>query len=238
MAGKISLYFTNYRNNTYEMPIAPEEVHVKTESGNEKVNVINLGEISRLASATKLSQMDIALTLPMDLRKRKSYWTAKKIKYPSVKGGQKYVRFLEAVFQRHEVVRVVFTGTRINKQFTFDSFEYSLSGSGDEYKVNISMSEWRDYSPLVLKKAPLPKKSKKKVIKKKKRPSKKLGVGSTVIVNGRLHYSSWGDRPGVTEKNARRKINFVAPGRKCPYHVTNMQGGWRGWVTAKSIRKA
>lgn len=228
----ISLFMTNFKNQTYEFPMAPESIEYKRDAGNEKISITSLGEINRLAKRANLGTLDMTLTIPIDLRRHRRYYTGKNIKWRSNVGGKSYMGLLEAMFTKHEVVRVVLTDTLFNRSVTFDDFTWSLSASGDEYIVNITMTEWRDYAPKVLKKGPIP----KKVVKVKPRPSKKVGVGSTVIVNGRLHYSSQGARPGQTEVNARRKINFVNPGAKYPYHVTNMQGGWRGWVSKSAVR--
>jgi len=229
----ISLFMTNFKNQTYEFPIAPESIEYKRDAGNEKISITSLGEINRLAKKANLGTLNMMLTIPIDLRRHRRYFSGKNIKWRSSTGGKNYMSLLEAMFTKHEVVRVVLTDTLFNRSVTFDDFTWSLSASGDEYIVNITMTEWRDYAPKVLKKGPIP----KKVVKVKSRPSKKIGVGSTVIVNGRLHYDSHGARPGLTEVNARRKINFVNPGAKYPYHVTNMQGGWRGWVSKSAVRR-
>lgn len=234
MSNDISMYMTNFKNQTYEFPMAPSEFTFNRSAGNEKIQVIELGEINRLATKANLGSVSLKFNIPIDTSKRRSYWSGKRVGWMGKRAGEKYIGLLNDMFTKHEVVRVVLTNTKFNNLYTFDDFNYGLSGNGEEYEVEITLTEWRDYAPLVLKKAPIP----KKVIKKKPRPapSNKIGIGSTVIVNGQLHYDSWGRGPGVIEKNARRKINFMAPGRKCPIHVTNMQGGWRGWVTRGSVR--
>ncbi|MHC8464484.1 hypothetical protein [Weissella tructae] len=228
----ISLFMTNFKNQTYEFPIAPESFEFKRDAGNEKISITSLGEINRLAKKANLGTVDMTFSVPIDLSRQRRYYSGKKLNWRGKTGGKNYMGLLEAMFTRHEVVRVVLTDTRFNFQVTFDDFTYSMSGSGDEYIVNITMTEWRDYAPKVLKKGPIP----KKVVPVKQRPSKKVGVGSTVIVNGRLHYDSHGARPGQTEVNARRKINFVNPGAKYPYHVTLLDNRWRGWVSKSAVR--
>lgn len=229
---KISLFMTNFKNQTYEFPMTPETFEFKRESGNEKITITSLGEINRLAKKANLGTVDMTFTIPIDLTARRRYYTGKNIKWRSKTGGKNYMSLLNAMFTKHEVVRVVLTNTLFNHQVTFDDFSYDMSNSGDEYVVHIKMTEWRDYAPKIMKKGPIP----KKVIKIKPRPSKKLGIGSEVICNGTLHYSPQGDRPGITEVNARRRINFTSPGNPYPYHVTNLQGGFRGWVKKSAVR--
>ncbi|WP_413627682.1 hypothetical protein R4B61_00325 [Fructilactobacillus vespulae] len=236
MENKISLYMTNFKNETYEFPIAPSEFEFKRSSGNDKNSVINVGEIIRLANNSTLGSVDLNIKIPIDLSRRRSYWSSRNITWSDRNGGNAFISLLNDMFERHEVVRVVLTNTRFNFQFVFDDFSYKLSDSADEYDVSITMTEWRDYDPIVLKKAPVP--AKRTYVVETPRPSNNVGIGSVVIVNGQLHRDSYGTGPGLTEVNAQRKINFTAPGKTCPYHVTTMDGGWRGWVTADSVRPA
>ena len=228
----ISLFMTNFKNQTYEFPLTPADFTFKRDSGNETISITSLGEINRLAKGVKLGTVDMKFSIPVDLRKRRSYFTGKNIKWRTAKGGENYIKLLNAMFTKHEVVRVVLSNTMFNYQMTFEDFRYEMNGSGEEYFVSITMKQWRDYAPKVLKKGPIP----KKVVKVKPRPAKKLGLGSTVICNGTLHYSPQGDRPGITEVNARRKINYVSPGNPYPYHVALVGGGNRGWVKKSAVR--
>lgn len=234
LANNISLFMTNFKNQTYEFPLAPEMFEYSRSSGNEKISITSLGEINRLAKKADLGTVDMTFAIPIDLSKKRSYFTGKKLRWRTKTGGKDYVGLLDAMFTRHEVVRVVLTNTKFNHQVVFDDFSYEMNGIGDAYIVRIKMTEWRDYAPKILKKGPIP----KKVVKVKPRPPKKnkIGVGSTVIVNGRLHYSSQGARPGLTEVNAKRKINFVNPKGSHPYHVTLLDGRWRGWVKKSAVR--
>lgn len=240
MVSNIKLCVTNYTNETFEFPITPAEFEFKRSSGNDKEKVVNLGQIVRLANKAELGTVDLQFKMPVDLTKRKSYWSAERLTWPNTDGGLGYLQFLTDVFNNHEVVRVLLTNTKFNELFVFDDFSYKLADGGDEYDVSLTLTEWRDYSPLIVKKAPLPPRpaeQPKPVVVEQPRPAPAaIGIGSVVIVNGQLHRDSYGGGPGQTEVNARRKVNFTAPGRSCPYHVTTMDGGWRGWVTAESVR--
>ena len=231
---RVSLYLTNFKTQTYEFPMTPDSLTFKTNAGNETVSVIELGQINRLAAKRNLGTVSMTLKIPRDLRVRKRYWTGRKITWPNEDGGDGYVQLLTDIEERHEVARLILTGTPFNHQFTIESLSTGFSDTTDEWTVDIELTEWRDYSARVLKVAPIP----NKVVVSKPRPSGKVGICSTVIVNGQLHVDSYGNGPGVTEVNATRKINFTAPGRAFPYHVTTLEGGWRGWVTADAVRLA
>ncbi|MDF7636922.1 hypothetical protein PT274_01410 [Leuconostocaceae bacterium ESL0958] len=241
MSKKIKLCITNSANQTFEMPITPSEFEFKRSSGNDKATVVNLGQIIRLANQSELGNVDLKITIPIDLSQKKHYWSADHLNWSGNEGGLSYMNLLEDIFSKHEVVRVILTNTRFNNLFVFDDFSYNLSKSGTEYEVSITLTEWRNYDPIIVKRAPLPPRpvgQPRPIVVEQPRPAPPaaVGVGSVVIVNGQLHRDSYGGGPGLTEVNAQRKINFTANGRPCPYHVTNMQGGWRGWVTADSVR--
>ena len=63
----------------------------------------------------------------------------------------------------------------------------------------------------------------------------KVTIGSTVIVNGRLHRDSYGQGAGKTLSNYRGKINFINEKGSHPYHVTDLNGGWLGWVRRSDV---
>lgn len=115
--------------------------------------------------------------------------------------------------------------TRLKKRYSKSDYEYRVVwGNG---KNNVHIAE-QDLSAV--------KKAVAKSGKKRSAPAKKIGRGSRVIVNGQLHADSYGGGPGLTERNAERKISLIARGRKYPYHVTTLSGGARGWVSAKAVR--
>ena len=72
--------------------------------------------------------------------------------------------------------------------------------------------------------------------KKRAAPPKKIGIGSTVKVNGRLHLDSYGRGPGMYEKNATRQVIYIVPGRKYPVCV-GIGGIARGWVKRSEVKR-
>lgn len=66
----------------------------------------------------------------------------------------------------------------------------------------------------------------------------KVGVGSTVLVNGRLYVDSYGSKGGKNLNNFKAKVSIVKTGKPFPYHVTTLQGSPLGWVSANSIKLA
>ncbi|WP_047999919.1 hypothetical protein [Lactiplantibacillus herbarum] len=224
----IGIYLTDSKNKTFELPVNPEELKINYETNDSTEEVVKLGAINRIGEV-KLRSISIDGILPIS-NKGVGYVTASK----PLSKAQDYINRLTSIHQSKKPVRFVLSGTKISLQMTIASFTYGFkSGNSDEYVYTLVLTEYKSY------KAELMKITKKKVAAKgKKRPAppKKIGRGSTVIVNGRLHVDSYGSGPGQTERNATRKVNFIALGRACPYHVTTLSGGWRGWVTKSSVR--
>lgn len=64
---------------------------------------------------------------------------------------------------------------------------------------------------------------------------KQITIGCDVVLNGRVHYDSYGAKPGKTFTNYRGKVNFINKKGSHPCHVTTPDGSWLGWVTAESV---
>ncbi|MDN7062818.1 hypothetical protein FIV11_13985 [Lactiplantibacillus plantarum] len=228
VAKHIGVYLTDNKNKTIELPVNPQELKVNYETNDATEEVVKLGEVNRIGEM-KLRTLSIESILPVTM-KNVRYVTASK----PLSSAQKYIDWIVAAQKTKKPVRLVVSGTKISMKMTLASFNYGLeNANADEYTYTLALTEYKTY------KAEKMKVTKKKVAKKGKsrpKPPKKIGRGSKVIVNGRLHLDSYGSAPGVTEHNALRKVNFIAPGRAYPYHVTLLNGGWRGWVKKSAVK--
>lgn len=228
MAEHFGVYFTDDKNVTIELPVSPEEITLALERNNEIVEILKLGEINRIGEA-KLKEISIASSFPVEPRNAQ-YTTAN----GTIHTAGYYISFFENWHNRKKAGRFTVSTTKLNIRMTIERFEYGFrKGNIDEYVYTLDLKEWKDYSartvPVVPKPTPPPPPP-------RPAPPKKIGIGSTVIVNGQLHVDSYGSGPGQVERNAKRKINFINSGAPCPYHCTTMEGGWRGWVTAGSVK--
>lgn len=61
-------------------------------------------------------------------------------------------------------------------------------------------------------------------------------IGCNVIVNGVLHYDSYGNGPGQTRTNWRGVIGNINKDGSHPYHVNTPDGLWQGWVLASAVK--
>lgn len=220
-----AVYLTNQTTKEkIELPVNPSEVKLSYETDDSSHTIINLGEINNVGKV-KLTSITISSVFP---KKKARYVSSKKFWKPDT-----YIKKLKAIQNKKQKVRLVIASTKISVLMTISKFEYGFeNGFADEYTYELQLKQYRSYK---YKKIKSPKSKSKK---NRSSPAKKVGVGSIVIVNGRLHRDSYGSGPGVYEKNAKRKITYMAPGRAYPIHVALVNGGPRGWVKKSEVRKA
>ena len=121
---------------------------------------------------------------------------------------------------------------------TVESFEYGFTeGYDEEYVYTLELKQYREFAATKVSKSKKKKKKKSKKGKKRISLPKKFGVGSSVVVNGRLYMDSNGNGPGAYEKNAKRQVINIATGRKYPICV-GINGAARGWVKKSDVKKA
>ena len=134
-------------------------------------------------------------------------------------------------------MQFVVANTKISMPMTIENFEYGFeNGYDEEYVYTLDLKQYREFAAAKVSKS---KRKKKKSKKGKKRisPPKKFGVGSSVVVNGRLFMDSNGNGPGAYEKNAKRQVINIATGHKYPICV-GVNGAARGWVKKSDVKKA
>ena len=223
--------FMEYRGLVIQFPINPEELKVKIEGSNETKEVVKLGEIN-IAKDKKLSTIEFESFLPKDniypfIRTKNQF---QEPKY--------YINFIEKVRQDKKPIRFIVSDTDINLMVLIESFEYGYKYGSNDVNFTISIKEYREVKVKEVKISDYEsKRPNRNTNNNRNNTSGNVTTGCTVIVNGRLHRDSWGKGPGMTLRNYRGKINFIKrDGRKYPYHVTDMNGGWMGWVTKESVK--
>lgn len=209
-----------------ELPVNPAEVELTYETDDASNTVINLGEVNT-PGYLKLVSLTIESTFP---KRKLPFVSVKKLSKPDT-----YIKNLKSMQSKKHKVRVVVSGTKISLLMTISSFKYGLkNGNVDEYLYTLELKQYRSYSYKKLKNK---KKGKGKKGKSRSSPAGKVGRGSSVIVNGRLHADSYGRGAGMYEKNAKRTVLYIAPGRKYPVCV-GINGVPRGWVKMSEVKKA
>lgn len=217
-------FYLEIAGKRYILPVNPSAIKISVPSRNESNEVVKLGEITQLAKKG-LKSISFDSFFPLDTH------------FSYVNDGstflkpEAYVELIEEAMDSLKPIRLIITDTKINMLVSIDEFSPSIEDSTGDYNYSITFKEYKEYSAKYIKNVAKP------VQKLRPAATQKITIGCEVIVNGRLHRDSYGSGPGRTEVNARRKVNFIVPGRAYPYHVTMLDGGWRGWVTAGSVRR-
>ena len=222
------IFLTDYKTSkTIQLPVNPAELKLKYEGDNSSQSVVNLGEINRLGNL-KLVGTTIESTLPCDVT---TYVADDNLQEP-----QFYINFIKKIQKAKGHMQLVVANTKISMPMTIENFEYGFeNGYDEEYVYTLELKQYREFAATKVSKSKKKKKSKKG--KKRISPPKKFGVGSSVVVNGRLFMDSNGNGPGAYEKNAKRKVINIATGHKYPICV-GVNGAARGWVKKSDVRKA
>lgn len=223
------IFLTRYKDNkTIQLPVNPSELKLKYEGDNKSQTIVNLGEINQLGNL-KLVDITIESVFP----KAKTTYLALKAK--KRKKPDTYIKWIKKVQKDKDHLRFVVTNTKISMVMNITSFEYGFKdGNEDEYVYTLEPKQYRKYSAKKIKKK---KKTKSKKGKSRVSPPKKFSVGSSVIVNGRLHLTSNGGGSGAYEKHAKRKVINIASGHTYPVCV-GLNGIARGWVKKSEVKKA
>lgn len=223
----VNFYFEYRNTNRLQLPVNPEKLDIQLQGKNSTVDVVNLGDVNVL-KAPGLQTISFESFIPV--ANTGSYVQPG----AQIYAPEFYQDFFKAVMRQKEPVTFVVTGLSVSLQMAVESFEYYWKESDPDMYYKVSLKEYRKHS-IKIAAASSTGNTAATTSSPRANTSKKVAIGSTVRVNGRLYKTSYKENGGVTEKNAIRKVNFIKVGRPCPYHVTTLQGGWRGWVTADSV---
>lgn len=227
MAEGLIISLTNDNNDTIELPLNPAEIKLKLETDDKSETIIDLGEINQIGES-KLKSLTLESTIPVK-PEDEHYLSSSKL----LDSGQAYIDWITAVQTSKKPLRLVISTTKISFQATVAGFEYGFKDAYDrEYSYILDLKEYRAYQAQKINESK-PEAPQPEVIRPT--PPAKMGMGSTVTVNGQLFRDSQGNGPGQMEQNATRKITLIAPDAPYPYHVSTLDGGARGWVKESEL---
>lgn len=218
------------------LPVAPDKLVISSDSGNRTISLINEGQASIIKKAG-LTEIGFECLLPAE-----KYPFAR---YPDgFKPPTFYIDMLSEIREARRAFQFIVTRTgaggvplfSTNMTVTLEDYQLSESAAnGFDVAADIKLRQYREFKAKVIKIE-----DGNTVVTGERPPSTvqetPIGIGSDVIVNGRLYGSSYGDAPGQTRTNYRGKINFINKKGSHPYHVTTPQGGWLGWVLAEAVK--
>ena len=234
-------FFINYDGQVVQLPVNPEKVEVKFSGNNSTTEIIQLGEINLLKDR-KLAEISFSSFFPQE------DW------FPAIRTRGQFKRpdfyksFFEGIQEDKKPCRLIITGLNITMKTSVENFSYyHQGGDHEDAYYSLDFKEYRDYhitqipvdpslkrptapakSPTAPAKSPTPQPAKPAA------PAQ-ITKGCDVILNGRVHYDSYGSKPGKTFSNYKGKVNFINMKGSHPYHVTTPSGGWLGWVTKESV---
>lgn len=219
-------------------PIAPSKLQLKIANNNKTITLINEGEVNILKQAG-LTDVSFDLLLP-------------NVKYPfaTYKSGFQDAKYFLGEIEKMKtekkpfqfiVTRLLPNGKMLfdtNMKVSLESYEIKEDvKNGFDVVVSIKLKQYKEFGTKTCNVTfANSKPSVSTPVTQRPSETKQIGIGSTVIVNGRLHRDSYGKGAGKTKTNFKGKVNFINKKGSHPYHVTDMKGGWLGWVTASSVK--
>jgi len=226
-------FFINYNNLVVQLPVNPEKVEVRYNGNNSTTEIIKLGEINLLKDR-KLAEISFSSFFPHD-----DWFPAVRTR-GQFKPPDFYKKFFEGIQKDKKPCRLIITGLNITMKVSVENFSYyHQGGDHEDAYYSIDFKEYRDYH---ITQIPIDPSLKRPTATKARIPAPAKPVtptqitkGCDVILNGRVHYDSYGSKPGKTFRNYRGKVNFINMKGSHPYHVTTPSGGWLGWVTKESV---
>ena len=231
----VRIYFSYRNQQVLMLPVNPEEFTVEGPGNNSTENIVGTGDVNIL-KLPGLRKIKFKAWVP-------SYNTSAGyiVRGAPVLSPDRYIEWFQMVRGSKEAVTLVVTDLNVTLQVAIESFDYAWKGGDDDMHYTLSLREWKPFEAKVIE---VPKEEPAPVVDPappqntppRENTPKTPTVGATVIVNGRLHRDSYGSGPGATEKDAKRKISHIASGRAYPYHVTTLDGGWRGWVAESAVQ--
>lgn len=226
------------------LPVTPSKVEISIKNKNKTFVSINEGEINILKNAG-LTEVSFTALLPCinhyPFAVYQNGW----------KSADYYLNQLEKLKTSKQPFQFIISRV-YGKKLLFDTNlkvsleDYKISEDakdGDCISVSISLLQYREYGTKIAnvkidpyKPKPIVRKqAKPRAVSTTKQSKKTVTQGCTVIVNGQLHRDSYGSKPGQWRKNFKGKVNFINKKGSHPYHITDMNGGWLGWVLPSAV---
>lgn len=220
------------------LPVAPQKIEVRTENGSRTVSLIDGSEISILGRA-KLKSIELSFIIPQ-------------VKYPfavysgGFKGAEYFLDYFNSLNASGKPFQfIVSRSMPYGKPLYSENIKVFLDrltvseAAAEGFDIGVRL-RLKEYAEGGIKTLNINIDSGTRcTVSSDRCPSstrdKPIAIGSTVIVNGRLHGSSYGDAPGQMRNNYRAKVNFINLKGSHPYHVTTLSGGWLGWVKGKEL---
>lgn len=239
-------FFFEYDGEVVQLPVNPAKIEVSFSGNNKTYEIIKLGEINKL-KPRKLSDISFESWFPG------TTWFPGIRTLGRFRGPSYYVDFFTKILNEGKYCRFVITGLTpaINTLVSIEKFDYDhRAGEEIDMYYSLELKEYKEFSAVEIQVTDSLKRNTSGTKTTSNKPATsttksnkvlkpaKITKGCTVILNGTVHYDSYGAKPGKTFKNYKGKVNFINMKGTHPYHVTTPSGGWLGWVREGDIKLA
>lgn len=228
--------FIEFRGVVYQIPVNPEKFTVSTDGNNATEEIINLGEIV-IPKKQKLSSISWESFFPH------ASW------HPAIrtKGGFKsagvYTTLINRIRTACAPCHLTVTGINFDDDVVIESFEYyHQAGDHEDTYYSISFKKYQPYAVSIISKdeaiAGLVKTTPVGTVSPQTSITpepKEITIGCNVVLNGTVHYDSYGSKPGKTFTNYKGVVKLINKKGSHPYCVYTPSGGALGWVTKESV---
>lgn len=230
------------------LPVNPAELPDELSGDNQTYNVLGIGEVTIQRTPR---QRVVTLSGLLPARAESFVHTPNKFLKP-----EEYIEFFRNAMYNRSVlvytpVRYMEDGTPFATndagfRCTVEAFTATERGgeTGDFY-YNLSIKEYRDYSPAIVKVKTVTETTQetataetKAVTEEKTRdvPKTEIVVGSVCTANGNYYYTSYGEEPHGTASGRRCVVKrIVNKSRRAPYNVRGADGGSMGWIAESAL---
>lgn len=233
--------FITFEGQVVQIPVNPSEFNVSEGGNNSTHEIISLGEIV-IPRRRVLDDISWESWFPYE-----SWFPAVRTK-GQFESAQFYVDFIRTIRDARKPCRLTVTGIGYDEEVVIENFEwYHQGGDHEDTYYSIEFKRYQPYSVAIVQNSSTTGSTLNKPVtavgtqapegQVSPKPAE-ITVGCEVILNGRVHYDSYGAKPGKTFTNYKGKVNFINKKGTHPYHVTTPSGGWLGWVTAGSVTLA
>lgn len=234
--------FLEYEGEVVQIPVNPETFNVRVGGNNEVTEIISLGDIV-IPKNKRLAEIEWESFFPYE-----SWHPAVRTK-GEFESAQFYLDFINKIRDDCKPCHLSVTGIGFDEDVVIEDFKYyHQAGDHEDTYYSISLKQYRHHRvSIIAKDVATTDKSKATdttavgtTPPKSAAPiqPKDITIGCDVILNGRVHYDSYGSKPGKTFTNYKGKVNLINKKGTHPYHVTTPSGGWLGWVTEGSVKLA
>ena len=250
------IQYAKYLALTMTLPVNPETLEITTQSDNRKTNVVEFGEVV-IPRGVNLSTLTIesffpnlGWTMGAVLGERTPPYIVKSVSSAFLGWTAEmyftYFRILQMLRKPVSMLVISIDGTFVSLDVIVESItRRNVAGDNDLY-YTLELTEYKKNSPTIFK--PLLQTGAAtglaviKNVVTEKNPSARIktnfSVGDNVIVNGKYWYDSFGAKPFATFKDYTGKIDKITSNKQAiyKYHITDTNGGWKGWVQENQLR--